>query len=637
MTPFYATFDLNFLRQYGAVLLLIVLFSQLGLGALLMQREAAACVDVIGGPSGILDYVTGIFEWISTNATDLYNSAANWATAAYNAWEKSQSILKEALKFAWERFRKMMLNMLVNDIIKWIQGGGKPRFMTDFQGMIKTAADKAGGQLLEQVFPLVCDHMQLSLRAILAAPPYFDEQVSCTVSGAISNVKDFFSDFSKGGWTGWASITEMQNNFYGSYLILKDESVASQAAASKKIEIDLLSSSGFVSPKVCARIYTILSDDSVSYTDYTGSSRLKEANIPANAKCVKWETQTPGQMLADTTSQALGIDIPWLINAKEFSEFAGAIIDAVINRAFKEGLDAMASTSDSTSDDPANAGKAGVTVAITKKSQLGVDTSAYTRAIDVETYLPGIEEQLKLAQETLARAETEITKNKDLYEEIIGLWEEVSDLNQSITAKGCDPYEQGPGDYLEQSEIDNEINSAEITLAQYEMKIEDITDEEEMEIEYGYGNRTETMTVQKGQKYLLEPTLDALEEYTDLVSDFTGSYSTDDENTTSAGRTLTEDEITMEIAKDKAVKLTQLLTDSDNEEFEDLLSDVKNYTQDLTEFLTELTEERGGVKSCAQIEEIGEGDEGTLYKRKCSAQGFIDALDAYLATCEPAT
>jgi hypothetical protein len=239
--------------------------------------------------------------------------------------------------------RKMLLNMLVNDIVKWIQGGGKPRFVTDWQGFLKTAADKAIGQVIEKYAKFLCKPFSLQLQIALARVPTFDETAKCTLSDVIKNIENFYNDFASGGWKTWIKITEPQNNIYGAYLLALDERYGIEADAREIAKNEAVSGQGFLGDKICREI------DEGGQITYSDTDGWKEDEIPEGAKCTKWETRTPGKIAGDAISQAVNIDIPELISAKEFAEYASAIVNAAINRVAREGIAHLTAGSEGTS------------------------------------------------------------------------------------------------------------------------------------------------------------------------------------------------------------------------------------------------------------------------------------------------
>src|SRR3989344_9438205 len=72
---------------------------------------------------------------------DILATLGNWILA----------ILEYVLDLAVEILKKQLLDYIVDQIIQWIQGGGKPQFVTDWDGFLKDAANRATGQFLQEL------------------------------------------------------------------------------------------------------------------------------------------------------------------------------------------------------------------------------------------------------------------------------------------------------------------------------------------------------------------------------------------------------------------------------------------------------------------------------------------------------
>ena len=304
----------------------------------------------------------------------------------------------------------MLLKMLVNDIVKWISGEGKPRFVTDWQGFLETAADKAAGQFISQDLGagFLCGPFAVKLQIALAKPATFNESVKCTLSDITENIDDFFSDFSNGGWKGWITVIEPQNNIFGADLLAIDQKYDLVAKAQEASKNEAGSAAGFLGDKVCLEMV----DDRTKEKETMPSNlAYKEADIPEGYTCTKWFTRTPGRVAGDALQQATGIDIDNLIKAEEFAEFAGAIIDAVINRVIKEGVAFLKSTPEGTS---ANASGPGITT----PAYVSADTAAIVDSGKGEAVMETIIQQENLLKENLNSAINEYQKNLDLLNQV---------------------------------------------------------------------------------------------------------------------------------------------------------------------------------------------------------------------------
>lgn len=419
-------------RQLAGLVLLVMLVHLVIGGIILPYREAQAVLDFIGGPSNIINNVWNAIKAGMDKVAAQYQAAGTWLGAFMeeNSWLKT--VADKAAKFAWDRLRRMLLNMLVNDIVKWIQGGGEPRFVTDWQSFLRTAADRAAGQFISQDLKagVLCGPFAAQLRIALARVPTFEEEATCTLSQISANFENFFSNFSNGGWKGWLAVSEPQNNIFGADLLALDRKYDLMAKAKEAAQNEALAGGGFQDDKVC--VQRKCGNNPVE--NYTGSSGWKPDELDmgggASCSCFKWQSITPGQTIGDSLSQAVGIDIPWLISAKEFSEYAGAIVDAVINRAMREGIATLTSSGEGTSADQRGAG-------IDSPASISVDLSLYDEAMSNRANLTSLIPQQKLLKENLNKSLAEYQKNLDILNQIKASQENSIQLLQQSTAAGC--------------------------------------------------------------------------------------------------------------------------------------------------------------------------------------------------------
>ncbi|MBI3273599.1 MAG: hypothetical protein HYZ69_00490 [Candidatus Colwellbacteria bacterium] len=115
---------------------------------------------------------------------------------------------------------RQILHVFTQEMVSWIrtgQFGGGPLFTTDIVGELFNAADNAAGHFLaqyrsEEWYQLLCSpfrpHIYLALGR--GRVPYID-RARCTVTDIVSNLENFYTDFSNGGWAAWFSTIEPQN------------------------------------------------------------------------------------------------------------------------------------------------------------------------------------------------------------------------------------------------------------------------------------------------------------------------------------------------------------------------------------------------------------------------------------------
>src|SRR3989338_7787910 len=113
-------------KVFTGLLALSVLFSNIGL--LLVPKKAAAVIPVQDMPLWLL--ITKI--------------------AWFNEVEAKFDIFKWLQKFALSTLKKRVLDVMVDQVVTSIQGGGKPQFVTDWKGFLQDASQAAVGDFAQE-------------------------------------------------------------------------------------------------------------------------------------------------------------------------------------------------------------------------------------------------------------------------------------------------------------------------------------------------------------------------------------------------------------------------------------------------------------------------------------------------------
>jgi len=339
-----------------SLFLVIVMIANVVIGGIMLPKKAEALCfsDFIGGPANIISAIKDGAKWVWEKAENAWDKAktivsthANTSSAISNAisaakdlWEKAEEIFEIVVKYIWAATRKRLLNMLVNNIIQWIQGGESPRFVTDWKKFLQDAAGEGIGAFIEgSELAFLCNNFKVELKIALGTVPPFQRQVGCTLGDIEDNISNFYDDITKGGgWDGWLTVTESNNNFQGVYWGALGEKLQRAAQGKEAAANDAKSSGGFLSQKMCVK-WDCPDGGYEECMSWPNSS--EEKCHRAACTCAKEEIVTPGQTLASAASKAVNLDIDWLISAKEFEEYAAAILDAVVNRVAREGLSKM--------------------------------------------------------------------------------------------------------------------------------------------------------------------------------------------------------------------------------------------------------------------------------------------------------
>lgn len=263
----------------------------------------------------------------------------------------------------WAAFRKKMIDYMTDELVNWIQGGGDPKFVTDWEGFLTEVADETGGQLLEEVTSaefmagLCQPDWALKIRIGLQKPKKFATRARCTLSDIGVNFNDFMDNFENGGWAGWLSVSESQNNPYGMYMLVLNEKIEKEARAKLGAENEVKTGSGFLSDKVCKAI--VCADFSTGKSNsMVGTFSEEEFNTinsssadSSTCMCTQWETRTPSKIAADALNKSVFRDFEWLNNSEEWQNMVVAVTTAVINRVTKEGVMYIKGTASEAEDD----------------------------------------------------------------------------------------------------------------------------------------------------------------------------------------------------------------------------------------------------------------------------------------------
>lgn len=328
-----------------------------------------------GGAGGASSLFVPTFE--TNPALTTVQTGLQKITSLFTTGINVQQLFEWAFEIAVEALRRQLLNMIVDQIVQWIQGGGEPKFITDWPGFFRDAIDQAGGRFLQQLgLGLFCSPYNLALRAAFIPIPQFSDRSSCTLSQIGVNIDNFLKDFNSGGWVAWNEmILKPQNNIYGAYLMAWDEYEREKSAAEKAAAAEAQAGNGFLSVKRCIRQH----QETVGVNEETGEPIYQTV-------CDEYQISTPGAVVGELAGQALGSDIPYIISAKEFAVYTAAITNAVLNRMFAEGVGLlhMAFSSGVSSGGGGGGGggtNAGASVAQSRCAPL-LGTPAYTQCVN---------------------------------------------------------------------------------------------------------------------------------------------------------------------------------------------------------------------------------------------------------------
>jgi len=285
-------------------ILIIFLVVAILLNTLILPKKAEA-IDIVWDPG---NWIANLGSWIWDKLTKTVLDT-NW-------WE---SKLNDTLR---DVVAKKIMDYIVDETIKWVSGGGKPKFVTDWQGFLRNAGNIAFGQVLKDVgLAWLCQPFSLQVRISLLPVPKFSQRIECTLDDVVKNIEDFYKDFQNGGWIAYQEAWYPQGNYYGEMLMIHDEMLMRGALAKEAAQNEALAGKGFLSVKKC-----------VLYDDY------------GTGECLKYEITTPGDTVGEAVANAITSDTQWAANIKSWTS---ALVNALINRLITQGISSLKGSAES--------------------------------------------------------------------------------------------------------------------------------------------------------------------------------------------------------------------------------------------------------------------------------------------------
>jgi hypothetical protein len=286
-------------------------------------------------------------QWVVTDPGNTITSVAQLV----------EFIVQKLWLFITEKLKDYLVHKLVQQTITWIQGGGKPQFVTDWKGFLRGAANEEAGRFIESISPRLCQSFGPMVRvALLPVELAPEEAVSCTLDQVVANVQDFYNDFSQGGWLAYGAVLEPHNNIFGA--LIETSGLVSRKAADKKIaaEKEAEAGKGFLPTKQCVRYDRRSEYDKCTAVirascapGIAGTAQCEEivynacnakSRTPGNA-CEEYKTTTPGNVVADITKDSFAAPLLRIVNAEDFAGLINALINSGLTKLVNAGQEGL--------------------------------------------------------------------------------------------------------------------------------------------------------------------------------------------------------------------------------------------------------------------------------------------------------
>lgn len=253
----------------------------------------------------------------------------------------------EAMQWAEENWEEVMRDVIakriidytVDETVKWVQGGGDPKFVSDWNGFMQEAGAMAFDSVIKEAgLTDICQPFKFQLNiALIPEERIKKERVECSISDIVANVQNFYDNFQNGGWLAYGASIKPENNLYMQLVMFDDEIKLKSSFNADVKRQQSAAGQGFLSVSKC------IEDDSQALYDQCvaeGGDPNVECYDYANQNktCTKEKVQTPGSMVGKALGESITSDTQWAANIQTWTS---ALVNAAIKRVMKEGVAAM--------------------------------------------------------------------------------------------------------------------------------------------------------------------------------------------------------------------------------------------------------------------------------------------------------
>lgn len=302
--------------------------AQAGIQQTNAAASAAAQATAVNGAAGTgaaaINSAAGLAA-INVPVFDPVN-AAGWNAYLGVETAKANANQMQQLHQSWKDMllsviKKEILDVMVDQITGWIQGGGEPKFITDWQGFLNDAFQAGVGDIIQQTnLAFLCAPFSLQVRLSLLPVKPFSQRVTCTLNDIIANIEDFYNNFSNGSWIAYEYSWWPENNYYGTLIMAYDEMMFRGAQQKEAAQNQALAYNGWLPTTNAYNLITV-----------------------------------PGNLVGQMAGKVFGDwQINGLLNATDLEQYATAIGNAAINRLVVEGVSGIQGLSKTATQDNLN-------------------------------------------------------------------------------------------------------------------------------------------------------------------------------------------------------------------------------------------------------------------------------------------
>jgi hypothetical protein len=303
---------------------------------------------------------------------------------------------------------QVILKKLTQETVAWVNNGfkGAPFYIQDGKSFFKSVGD---GEFTTYLSTLVQSQNPFTrdvARGLIQGYTGNSSQGFNLDQVIGPNWENFSNDFSEGGWEGFLAMTQNDdNNIFGAHIKANKAAGTTVTKSKEQLQSELVQNRGFLSFKKCV--------DPQNYQELPSQYNRVELELQANndpndtdtilarqvlaqyPDCKRYETQTPGGLIADKLTRTVNVTEDKLINAKDLNESLTAIFNKLMTQLFNKGIASLSGNQTFTPE--AGTGGVGSNISVTQiqNTQTGGGVSGTNwyeteSAFDITTDLPEV-------------------------------------------------------------------------------------------------------------------------------------------------------------------------------------------------------------------------------------------------------
>jgi hypothetical protein len=266
---------------------------------------------------------------------------------------EQNKLREECLNGVAYTLAKRQLAKMTQITVNWINSGfnGDALYIRDRDSYFQSLSDQ---ELLSLVGPLASAPNRyiypfgrsVAKSIIESQKSKFEDRAQSTLNNALrdgATTESFANNFSDGGWAGWLSLTQNdQNNPLGFGIMTSEELGRRTARKTENAAAELREGNGFLSQKICVEY--VNKEDQENSADLFKNRvfNTKLDNYDKNGReCKKWATATPGSIIQNQAANSLTSSTRQLELADSINESLSAVFQALVNQMVNQGLNSL--------------------------------------------------------------------------------------------------------------------------------------------------------------------------------------------------------------------------------------------------------------------------------------------------------